>query len=71
MRPRTTPTRLDAATLKEERWDVQARGSIRFRTLFSAQDTPTDSLVGGIAMLSAGDTFLLHSHAHAEVYNGP
>lgn len=66
----TLPTGIDADTLQDERWEDPSRGTIRFRTLISAPDTPTDSLVCGIAMMSAGDTFVLHSHAHAEVYYG-
>lgn len=66
----TTPTRVDASALQDEQWDDQSRGTIRFRTLISAPETPTDSLVCGIAMMSAGDTFALHSHSHAEVYYG-
>lgn len=64
------PSRRDANALQDERWEDQARGTIRFRTLISAPATPSDSLVCGIAMMSAGDTFVLHSHAHAEVYFG-
>jgi quercetin dioxygenase-like cupin family protein len=64
------PTRIDTGTLQDERWTDDARGTIRFRTLISAPETPTDSLVCGVAMMSAGETFALHSHAHAEVYFG-
>ncbi len=64
------PTRVDESALPDERWEDQTRGTIRFRTLISAPGTPTDSLVCGIAMMSEGDTFVLHSHAHAEVYYG-
>jgi quercetin dioxygenase-like cupin family protein len=65
-----SPTRVDLADLPDERWDDPARGSIRFRTLISAPATDTDDLVCGVAMLSAGDTFVLHSHPHPEVYFG-
>ena len=68
--PKTTPTRVDANTLQDERWEDQARGTVRFRTLISAPDTQTDSLVCGIALMAKGETFALHSHAHAEVYFG-
>lgn len=64
------PVRVDSSTLQDERWADQTRGTIRFRTLISAPDTPTDSLVCGVAMMEAGDTFALHSHTHAEVYYG-
>lgn len=68
--PTTAPARVDADTLQDERWQDQARGTIRFRTLISAPDTPTDSLVCGVAMMATGETFALHSHAHPEVYFG-
>lgn len=67
---KSMPTRVDFNALQDEQWDDQSRGTIRFRTLISAPTTPTDSLVCGIAMMAAGDTFALHSHAHAEVYYG-
>ena len=68
--PMTTPTRVDAGTLPDERWQDQARGTLRFCTLISAPDTPTDSLVCGVAMMAPGETFALHAHAHPEVYFG-
>ena len=64
------PTRRDVTNLPDERWQDHAPSTIRFRTLFSAPDTPTDSIVCGIAMMAAGDTFALHAHDHAEVYFG-
>lgn len=66
----TTPTRVDADTLPDERWDDQSRGTIRFRTLISAPRTDTNGIVCGVAMLAKGETFPLHSHAEPEVYFG-
>jgi quercetin dioxygenase-like cupin family protein len=66
----TTVVRRDAASLPDERWEDQGRGTIRFRTLISAPATETRDLVCGVAMLEAGETFLLHSHPQAEVYFG-
>lgn len=66
----TTPARVDASTLPDERWDDPARGTIRFRTLISAPATDTRDLVCGIALMAPGDTFALHSHPQAEVYFG-
>lgn len=68
--PRTLPARVDANTLQDGRWEDQSRGTIRFRTLISAPETATDSLVCGVAMMAAGETFALHSHEQAEVYFG-
>lgn len=66
----TQPTRVDAAALPDEGWSDPARGSIRFRTLISAPTTDTGSIVFGVAMMSEGDTFGLHSHPDPEVYFG-
>ncbi len=66
----TRPARIDLAALPDERWDDPARGTIRFRTLISAPGTDSDSIVCGVAMMAAGDTFPLHSHPQAEVYFG-
>ena len=65
-----TPTRVDASDLADERWEDPARGSIRFRTLISAPETPTRDLVCGVALMAAGETFPLHHHPQAEVYFG-
>jgi len=65
-----TATAVDFANLPDERWDDQARGTIRFRTLFSAPATDSDEITCGVAMMAAGDTFPLHSHPQAEVYFG-
>jgi len=64
------PTRIDVSSLQDERWDDSARGTIRYRTLISAPHTSTDSLVCGVAIMAAGDTFALHSHANPEIYFG-
>ncbi|MBA4350200.1 MAG: cupin domain-containing protein [Rhodobacter sp.] len=61
---------MDFATLPDERWEDPARGTIRFRTLFSAPATDSDAITCGVAMMEAGDTFPLHSHPQAEVYFG-
>ena len=71
-RRRTLPTALavDVNHLPDERWDNPARGSILFRTLFSAPKTDSDEITCGVAIMNAGDTFVLHSHPQAEVYFG-
>lgn len=65
-----TATAVDQSTLTDERWDDPARGTIRFRTLFSSPTTDTADLTCGVAIMDAGDTFALHSHPQAEVYFG-
>lgn len=53
-----------------ETWDNPARGSIAWKTLISGDLTATDTLVCGLAIMEAGDTFALHSHPQPEVYFG-
>ncbi len=65
-----TAIAVDHSTLPDERWNDPARGTIRFRTLFSAPHTDTDAITCGVAIMAAGDTFALHSHPQAEVYFG-
>ncbi len=62
--------RIDQADIAPARWDTPARGTIAWKTLLSGDVTPTDSLVCGIAIMGAGDTFALHSHPQPEVYFG-
>lgn len=64
------PARVDATALADARWDDPARGTIRFRTLVSAPQTDSDSIVCGVALMAAGETFALHSHPQPEVYFG-
>jgi quercetin dioxygenase-like cupin family protein len=66
----TQPTRVAASAQPDQRWIDPARSSIRFRTLISAPATNTTGIVFGVAMMSEGDTFALHSHADPEVYFG-
>lgn len=53
-----------------ETWSDPARGSIAWKTLISGDVTASDTLVCGIAIMGAGDTFALHSHAEPELYFG-
>jgi quercetin dioxygenase-like cupin family protein len=63
-------TRVDASVVPEKRWTDPAGSSIRYRTLISAPATDTTAIVFGVAMMSEGDTFALHSHPDPEVYFG-
>jgi mannose-6-phosphate isomerase-like protein (cupin superfamily) len=54
-----------------EQWDDVSRGTVRWRTLFSGDRTPTRALTCGIAELPpprAGEPSGLHSHEPAELY---
>lgn len=64
------PLRLDTATLPLETWDIPAKGTLHWQTLFSKGSTDTDSLTCGVAVIHPGEHFALHRHSHAEVYFG-
>ncbi len=53
-----------------EGWADGRSGSVCWRTLISADRTPTDSLTVGVAELEPGETraFRPHRHAQPEVY---
>ena len=51
-----------------ESWEDQARGSIKWRTMFSKDISPTDTMSGGIAYLDSGSRLEPHRHPQAEVY---
>lgn len=61
---------VDAKDRPEEKWPDPACGGIRWKTLISGDQTATNTLVCGIAMMQAGDHFALHSHAEPELYFG-
>ncbi|GLS85034.1 hypothetical protein GCM10010873_00070 [Cypionkella aquatica] len=65
-----TAVMVDQSNLSAEAWADPARGSIQWKTLISGDVTATDSLVCGIAIMAAGDTFALHSHPQPELYFG-
>jgi mannose-6-phosphate isomerase-like protein (cupin superfamily) len=67
---RTVATRIDAQDCAPARWEDPARGTLSWRTLISADLTPTDSLVCGVAEMQPGESFALHRHAEPEVYFG-
>ena len=64
------PVVVQEADLPVEGWDDPARGAVTWRTLFSGDRTPTESLTQGVAELREGDpqAYRLHRHAHAETY---
>jgi mannose-6-phosphate isomerase-like protein (cupin superfamily) len=53
-----------------EQWADPVRGFVKWRTLLSADRTPSKSLVVGVAELSerSGSQISLHRHAETEVY---
>ena len=48
--------------------EPEGRGVVGWQTLLSGDETPTDSLTAGIAVLEAGGFLALHRHDPAEVY---
>ena len=50
-----------------EGWNDE-RGELTWRPLFSADSTPTDQLVTGVAELQQGGFLALHRHEQAETY---
>jgi mannose-6-phosphate isomerase-like protein (cupin superfamily) len=52
----------------EEGWSDEIHGRVRWRTLFSANQTPTESLTAGVAEILPGDQLKLHRHAPPELY---
>lgn len=66
----TAPVSVDQNDRPTEHWQDPARGSIGWKTLISGDVTATDALVCGIAIMTTGDTFALHSHAEPELYFG-
>ena len=68
-RPRSSqPTVLDEADAPLDGWDDPIKGRIRWRTLFSKGDTPTDGITCGVCDLGPGDWLGLHRHAPPEIY---
>lgn len=57
-------------TCRLEGWDDAIRGKVMWRTLLSADRTPTAQLTLGVTELGPGQPspFLPHRHAQAEIY---
>ncbi len=53
-----------------EQWSDPTRGNVQWRTLLSADRTPTDSLTLGVAEIKPGelDGLSCHRHPQSEVY---
>ena len=64
------PTRVDQADVELAHWADPMHGTVVWKTLISADVTDTDSMVCGIAQMSEGDTFAMHSHPQSEIYFG-
>lgn len=61
---------IDPDTLPLEGWDDSGAGPLTWRTLVSADRTPSRDLTAGVCQFRPGDGELrLHRHAQAEVYH--
>jgi quercetin dioxygenase-like cupin family protein len=68
--PRTEPVVVHEQECAVEGWPGPGAGHVRWRTLVSADRTPTAALTVGVAELDPGEArdFRPHRHAQPEVY---
>lgn len=52
----------------DEGWNKERNGRIGWRTLFSNERTPTESLTAGVGEIGPGDRLGAHQHTPPEVY---
>jgi quercetin dioxygenase-like cupin family protein len=52
----------------QEGWADELHGRVQWRTLFSAERTPTEALTAGVAEIEPGDQLKVHRHAPPELY---
>jgi mannose-6-phosphate isomerase-like protein (cupin superfamily) len=52
----------------EEGWDDDLHGRVQWRTLFSAERTPTETLTAGVAEIKPGNELKVHRHTLPELY---
>lgn len=67
---RDAPVQRDLRTTEEEALECNGKHRARFKMLFSADRTATDSLTCGVASVAPGEPLPLHRHAHSEIYYG-
>ncbi len=53
----------------EQGWDDEQTGSLYFRTIFSAGQTPTEALTAGVSDITPGNALKLHRHPQPEIYH--
>ena len=49
-------------------WDDERRGCVQWRTLFSADRTPTEGMTAGVAEIQPGQQLNVHQHPQTELY---
>ena len=65
------PVVVDESTRRWETWpdeEVAARGLVYWKTLLSADVTPSEALTMGIAKIPPGEALHEHRHQQAEIY---
>lgn len=68
--PTSLALRIDTAARPSETWDAPERGTLTWRSLLSQGQTPSVSLVCGVADIRPGQHFAAHRPAESEVYFG-
>jgi len=53
----------------DEGWNNEKQGRVAWRTLFSSERTPTESLTAGVGEIGPGDRLEAHQHTPPEVYH--
>lgn len=64
---RSKPVVLHEEECELESWSEESRALVRWRTLLSADRTPTNALTLGVAELPPGASKPIHTHRHAQV----
>lgn len=64
------PLHRNLRSIEEEVLRCDGKHRARFKMLFSADRTATDSVTCGVASVGPGEPLPLHRHAHPEVYFG-
>jgi len=61
---------VDEENIPLQGWNDPSRGELLWRTLFSSDSTPTDSMTIGTGELQPGERaeLVLHSHTQPEIY---
>jgi mannose-6-phosphate isomerase-like protein (cupin superfamily) len=49
-------------------WDDDVHGTVTWRTLLSADATPSEALTAGVAMIAPGQELRQHRHTPPEIY---
>lgn len=64
---RSEPVVLHETDCEVESWNAETRTRVRWRTLLSADRTPTNALTMGVAELPPGEWTRIHTHRHRQV----